>query len=168
MIYRFCLLFWCVWTFCTPAVFAQTPTSESEETISERPSDEKNPWAAAGFSLIIPGTGQMYVEERAWPEVLITAGMALAVAAWVVVEQQRSGSVRERLINGQSQLAADAHWDALTLICQIAVPALWLWNAGDAYKRAEMFQENVTGDLENQTNTYIIEENLVSVTLWQF
>ncbi|MGV3525655.1 MAG: hypothetical protein ACO1RX_15640 [Candidatus Sericytochromatia bacterium] len=168
MIYRFALVFCCLWSFCTAPVLAQTPSSESEDSVYSVSNAEKNPWAAAGFSLLLPGSGQMYVEERVWPEVLITAGMALAVTAWVAVEQQRSGSLRQRVINGQSQRAADAHWDALTLICQIAVPALWLWNAGDAYKRAEMFQENVTGDLENQANTYIIEENLVSVTLWQF
>ncbi|MEZ0369569.1 MAG: hypothetical protein ACAI44_10820 [Candidatus Sericytochromatia bacterium] len=129
---------------------------------------EKNPWMAAGFSLLLPGSGQMYVEERIWPEVLITAGMALAVLAFVLVDQQRAGSIKERVVNGQTRRLADAHWEALTLVLQIAVPSLWLWNAGDAFHRAEMFEEKVIPDLDTPTNPYIIEENLVSVTLWQF
>lgn len=143
------------------------------ESLDPEPPAEKNPWLAAGFSLLVPGTGQMYVEERLWPEVLITAGIAVAVIAFVVVDQQRAGSIKERSVTDASgQIAtrrtADAHWDALTLLLQIAVPSLWLWNAGDAYRRAEMFEENVIRDLERDTNAYIIEENLVSVTLWQF
>lgn len=150
-----------------------SPSPSPFESLDPEPPAEKNPWVAAGFSLLLPGSGQMYVEERIWPEALITAGIALAVLAFVVVDQQRAGSIRERTVtdaSGQivSRRTADAHWDALTLLFQIAVPSLWLWNAGDAYRRAEKFEENVIRDLERDTNAYIIEENLVSVTLWQF
>lgn len=150
-----------------------SPSASPIEQPEPEPPGEKNPWLAAGFSILLPGSGQMYVEERIWPEALITAGMALAVIAFVVVDQQRAGSIRERTITGSAgqtttQRVADAHWDALTLLLQIAVPSLWLWNAGDAYRRAEKFEENVIRDLERNTNAYIIEENLVSVTLWQF
>lgn len=145
------------------------PSPEPDPTPTLPPSDEKNPWLAAGFSLLLPGSGQMYVEERVWPEVLITAGMALAVIAFVVVDQQRAASIKDRPIDGGvTQRLADAHWDALTLLLQIGVPSLWLWNAGDAFSRAERSQENVIPDLERDSNAYIIEENLVSVTLWQF
>lgn len=141
--------------------------------MSEQPhtqlQDEKNPWIAAGFSLLLPGSGQMYAEERIWPEILITAGMALAVVTFIIIDQQRAASIKTRNIEGQGEKRiADAHWDALTLVLQIAVPSLWLWNAGDAYHRVEMFKEKVTGELDSHTNAYIIEENLVSVTLWQF
>lgn len=155
--------------FFQPVWAQETPEESPAEASELTPlSTEKNPWAAAGFSLLVPGAGQMYVEERVWPEILITAGMALAVTAFVIIDQQRAASIKDRTINGQTQRLADAHWDALTLLLQIAVPSLWLWNAGDAFRRAENFEENVTQGLERNSNAYIIEENLVSVTLWQF
>lgn len=135
---------------------------------AEKDTGNKNPWMAAGLSLLVPGSGQMYVEEEVWPEILITAGMALALATFFWVDQQRSASIRPREIGSTTQNLADAHWDALTLILQIAVPSLWLWNAGDAYKRAEDSGEKVIPELERFGKAYIIEENLVSVTLWQF
>lgn len=144
-----------------------SPTLEDELGLAPLPA-EKNPWVAAGFSLLLPGSGQMYVEERIWPEVLITVGLAAAVVAYVIIDQQRAASIELRTIQGVERRVAAAHWDALTLIMQIAIPSLWLWNAGDAYRRAEMFEEKVTGELDTRTNAYIIEENLVSVTLWQF
>lgn len=149
-------------------------SQDDDEALEPLPSasppqdDEKSPWLAAGFSLLLPGSGQMYVEERVWPEILITAGIGLAVAAWVVFDQLRAGSIKERVISGLTVRRADAQWDALTLLMQITVPSLWLWNAGDAFHRAEKFGEKVTGELDSHTNAYIIEENLVSVTLWQF
>lgn len=155
----------------TTSIKRQTQDDEEFEPLpsaSPRQDDEKNPWAAAGFSLLLPGSGQMYVEERVWPEILITAGIGLAVAAWVVFDQLRAGSIKERVISGLTVRRADAQWDALTLLMQITVPSLWLWNAGDAFHRAEKFGEKVTGELDSHTNAYIIEENLVSVTLWQF
>ena len=143
--------------------------SPSPSATEPAPPADKNPWLAAGFSLLLPGSGQIYVEERFWPETLITLGMAAAVLTFVIVDQQRAASIQLRRVEGQGErrLAA-AHWDALTLLLQIAIPSLWLWNAGDAYQRAEKFDEKVMRELDSQANPYIIEENLVSVTLWQF
>ena len=136
---------------------------------SEIQSDgEKNPWAAAGFSLLLPGSGQMYANESIWPEALITVGIAATLGLFIFFNQQRAGSISERTINGQTRQAPDAHWDALTLAFQIAVPSLWLWNAGDAYRQTEKHNEKVIKDLDFEQNAYIMKENLVSVTLWQF
>lgn len=155
--------------FTVSQILAPSPEpTESPTETPPRQTDEKNPWLAAGFSLLVPGTGQMYVEERIWPEILIPIGLALAIGAFVAVDQLRAGSIKERTISGVSVMRADAQWDALTLLLQIAVPSLWLWNAGDAFHRAEMIEEKVTGELDSRANAYIIEENLVSVTLWQF
>jgi len=142
-----------------------SPVSAQTDTPSD---DEKNPWTAAGFSLLLPGSGQMYANESIWPEALITVGIAAAVGLFIFFNQQRADSISERTINGQTRQAPDAHWDALTLAFQIAVPSLWLWNAGDAYRQAEKHNEKVIKDLDSEPNAYIMKENLVSVTLWQF
>ncbi len=141
------------------------PVTAQTENSSD---DDKNPWAAAGFSLVLPGSGQMYANESIWPEALITLGMAAAVGLFIFFNQQRADSISERMINGQTRQAPDAHWDALTLAFQIAVPSLWLWNAGDAYRQTEKHNEKVIKDLDFEPNAYIMKENLVSVTLWQF
>lgn len=137
------------------------------QTASELP-NEKNPWLAAGISLIAPGGGQMYVNEQVWPEILWTGLVLGAAVAWYLIAQWRDSSVMERITSEGPQNLADARLDAFTLIFQIGVPSLWLWNAGDAYRQAESSNEKVTGTLDSQANAYIIEENLVSVTLWQF
>ncbi len=141
---------------------AQTPAPRMEQKAAE-----KQAWLAAALSLLMPGSGQMYVEERIWPEALITAGLLLGCAVFWGVDQQRAGSVRERVVRGESLRLADAHWDALTLALQIAIPALWLWNSGDAWRRAESLQK-VTNPLDPAENAYIMKGRLVSVTLWQF
>lgn len=129
----------------------------------------KDPWTAAGLSLVLPGSGQMYVNEQIWPEILITAGIASSVLLFFVVDQQRATSIRPRNVGSQTQNLADAHWDALTLILQIGVPSLWLWNAGDAYRQAESLgSEEVISELNASSKSYIMKKNLVSVTLWQF
>ena len=152
-----------------PVLAQDNPVDEIQADQIQTPaSSEKNPWLAAGFSLILPGTGQMYVEERIWPEVLITAGMLVALSGFVIVDQQRTASIKERTINNTPQRLADVHWDVLMLVFQIAIPSLWLWNTGDAFSRAENFEEKVTQELKRISNAYIIEENLLSVTLWQF
>lgn len=129
---------------------------------------EKNPWAAAGASLLVPGSGQMYVKERVWPEIWISAGVIGSLIGLFVIDYFRRDSVSIRNIDGQNTQLADAYLEAFMLIFQIGVPSLWLWNAGDAYRQAELHNEKVTGDLNSPANAYIIEENLVSVTLWQF
>ena len=141
--------------------------ARAETARTEQKATEKNAWMAAGLSLLVPGSGQMYVEERVWPEALITAGMLLGCAVFWAVDQQRAGSVRERVVRGETLQLADAHWDALTLALQIAIPALWLWNSGDAWRRAESLQK-VTHPLDPAENAYIMKGRLVSVTLWQF
>jgi len=158
--------------FCWQPVCAYAQTSPPSEPLESQTyrsgQDNKNPWIAAGMSLALPGSGQMYVNEQIWPEILITAGIAAAVLVFFVVDQQRAASIQPRSIGSQTQNLADAHWDAMTLILQIAVPSLWLWNAGDAYRQAELQSEKVMPELNSGSNAYIIKENLVSVTLWQF
>jgi len=131
-------------------------------------SKEKNPWLAAGMSMVLPGSGQIYVEENFWPEILISLGVISTAALFFIIDHQRDLSIQPREIGSQTENRADAHLDAMTLILQIAAPSLWLWNAGDAYKRAESSNEKVIRELERFGKAYIIEENLVSVTLWQF
>lgn len=144
------------------------PAEPAPAEIETNNPDQKNPWVAAGFS-VLPGAGQMYVHERIWPDVLITIGVLSALGLFLFFDQQRSGSISERTINpGQTQRLPDAHWDALTLAFQIAVPSLWLWNMGDAYRQAEIENEKVIRELDSNSNAYIMKENLVSVTLWQF
>lgn len=124
---------------------------------------------AAGLSLIVPGAGQMYVNESVWPESLITLTAIASIATFFWVNQQRADSIRPREVNGGlTKDLADAHWEALLLILQIAIPSFWLWNTGDAFKNAEKHNQKVIRNLNSLSKAYIIEENLFSVTLWQF
>lgn len=148
--------------------FFLTTLSQASLAKEKNENDEKNPWLAAGMSLILPGSGQIYVEENFWPEILISVGVLSTAALFFFVDHQRAQSIRPREIGSQTEKTADAYLDALTLILQIAAPSLWLWNAGDAYNRAESSNEKVIRELERFGKAYIIEENLVSVTLWQF
>lgn len=159
-------LVWCLLSISlSPAGFAESPAA----SLPQNEQLEKNPWFAFAFSLAIPGTGQMYVEERIWPEALITAGLSLGLAAYLLIDQQRSASIQERVVRGGAvQRLPDAHWDALTLAMQIALPALWIWNFGDAWRRAETYNRKVTKPLDPAKNAYIMKGSLVSVTLWQF
>lgn len=162
------LLFLCLLINMTSFPVMANESEPDEIKVETIQTVEKNPWLASGFSLVLPGTGQMYVEERIWPEILITAGMLVALSGFVIIDQQRTASIKERVINNVPQKLADVHWDVLMLVFQIAIPSLWLWNTGDAFARAENFEENVTQELKRISNAYIIEENLLSVTLWQF
>jgi hypothetical protein len=145
-----------------------TPTTEEAYNIDSRDED-KNRFGAAGLSLLLPGAGQMYVNESIWPEALITLTAVAGIAAFFIVDQQRANSIRPREINGgQTKDLADAQWEAILLLLQIAIPSFWLWNAGDAFKNAEKHNKNVIRNLTSLSKAYIIEENLFSVTLWQF
>ncbi|PIQ26811.1 hypothetical protein COW36_00320 [bacterium (Candidatus Blackallbacteria) CG17_big_fil_post_rev_8_21_14_2_50_48_46] len=165
-------LVWCIMmTILVPSGFAES--TKTEETLSVQTDEtealEKSPWLAFAFSLALPGSGQMYVEERIWPEVLITVGLALGVAAYFWVDQQRASSIQDRVVrDGSTQRLPEAHWEALTLALQIALPGLWIWNFGDAWRRAEAYNQKVTNTLDPAENAYIMKGSLVSVTLWQF
>lgn len=163
------VIVWLVWLLLnislSPVGLAESPVMR----VAANEQQEKNPWFAFAFSLVVPGTGQMYVEERIWPEAMITAGLYLGLAAYLLVDQQRSLSIQERVIRGGIvQKLPDAHWDALTLAMQIALPALWIWNFGDAWRRAETYNQKVTKPLDPTENAYIMKESLISVRLWQF
>lgn len=111
----------------------------------------------------------MYVNESFWPEAFITLTAAAGLTAFFIVDQQRANSIRPREVNGGlTKDLADAHWEAILLILQIAIPSFWLWNTGDAFKNAEKHNKKVIRNLNSLTKAYIIEENLFSVTLWQF
>ncbi len=162
-----------MWVSCiyAPCSLAQTdPSTSAPENYAVSPEDEdKNRWAAAGLSLLVPGAGQMYVNESIWPEALITLTAAGSLLLFVWVDQQRAGSIRPREVNGGiTKDLADAHWEAILLLLQIAIPSFWLWNTGDAFKNAEKHNQNVIRNLNSLSKAYIIEENLFSVTLWQF
>lgn len=153
----------------TPRPTASPGSSSNEEYTLEADEEDKSPFAAAGLSLLVPGLGQMYVNESIWPESLITLGAAASIATFLVVDQQRQNSIRMREVSGgQTKELADAQWEAILLILRIAIPSLWLWNTGDAFQQAQKHNLNVIRNLNSLSKAYIIEENLFSVTLWQF
>jgi hypothetical protein len=161
-------LVWCLLFAMLAPVGLAEKLEQQEIVAQEQDRGEKSPWLAFAFSLVVPGTGQMYVEERIWPEALITVGLALGIVAFFVVDQQRAGSIKDRTINGSTQRLPDAQWDALTLALQIALPGLWIWNFGDAWRRADSHNQKVINTLDPAENAYIMKGSLVTVTLWQF
>lgn len=162
-------LVFCFLVCCSGPVWAQDiyqlqlPDSATEADLN---SGEKQPWLAAGMSLLVPGTGQMYVQENVWPGLLITGGMAVGVGAFFFVDAQRAASIKTRTVRNQEMRLADAHWEALLLILQIALPSIWLWNFGDAYRQAETHNRQLLGP--DPTETSILKESALSITLWQF
>ena len=130
-------LVWCLlFATLTPVSLAEETLKSPNQGLEEPSEEEKSPWLAFAFSLAVPGTGQMYVEERVWPEVLITAGLALGVVVFFLVDQQRTASLKYRTVtlNGvpTTERLPDAHWEAFTLALQLALPGLWIWNFGDS------------------------------------
>lgn len=136
-------------------------------TLEQETSPEKNPWLAAGLSLVAPGMGQVYVEESWWPGVPILGGLLIGAVTYFWADHQRDASIRVRNIRGQDMRLADAGWDMLVLILQIALPSLWIWNFADAYRRAEIYNQKVTDDLEGRAESAIIKGRFLLVT-WKF
>lgn len=143
----------------------QCPLWAAEE--EQRP-DEKNPWAAGFFSMLIPGAGQIYVEEEFWPHVLVTVGFIALAGAYIVIKDQRDASLKIREVNNIEQNLPDAHLEALLVASQIALPSYWIWNFGDAYRKAEEYNKKVINNLNPTQKSDIMNERLVSITLWRF
>lgn len=128
---------------------AHAQIDKEEETLQE-----KNPWLAFGMSFIVPGAGQIYVDEDWWPGAIILVGITVGIVSFIFVDQARIASLHEGINpdgttkknpDGTVLMVTDARLEMLTLILQIGLPSLWIWNFGDAFKRAEEYNKKVTG-----------------------
>ncbi len=81
------------------------PMTDGGEDLSAIP-QEKSPWLAAGFSLIIPGSGQFYAESY-WKAALFFAIEVAAVTAAVVYDR-KGDEQTERY-----QAFANQHWNVV-------------------------------------------------------
>ena len=112
--------------------------------------EEKNALLAFSMSLLVPGAGQIYVEENWWPGAIILTGLTLGIVGFIFIDQARQASLKpsSKTTGTENNMVTDARLELVTLVLQIGLPSLWIWNFADAFKRAEDCNKKVTGGIK--------------------